>query len=222
MRLASLYSGGKDSAFSMYLAEQMGHHVPYLVNIRPEGDSWMFHVPNQDMVPLLAESMGKRLVSVPTDGSEQGDMDSLRLALRDLDAEGVVTGAVWSDYQWERINAVCDELGLAVLSPMWRKDQDMILDEILDSGILAMVVGVYADGMDASWLGRMLDAAAAEDLRRAREVYGISVLGEGGEYETLTLCSPMQSSRLVPESCEREWRNSSGTLTVTSARLESL
>ena len=33
MKLASLYSGGKDSTFSLYLAEQMGHEVPCLVSV---------------------------------------------------------------------------------------------------------------------------------------------------------------------------------------------
>ena len=49
MRLASLYSGGKDSAFSLYLAEQQGHDVPYLLNIVPEDRaSWIFHTPHRD------------------------------------------------------------------------------------------------------------------------------------------------------------------------------
>ena len=66
MRLASLYSGGKDSTFSLYLAEQMGHEVPYLVNIVPDDEaSWIFHTPNLGIVPLMAESMGKDLVSLP-------------------------------------------------------------------------------------------------------------------------------------------------------------
>ena len=64
MRLASLYSGGKDSTFSLYLAEQMGHEVPYLVNVVPEAsDSWIFHTPNLSVVPIMAEAMGKELVS---------------------------------------------------------------------------------------------------------------------------------------------------------------
>lgn len=55
MRLASLFSGGKDSAFSLYAAEQQGHEVPYVVNILPEeGGSWLFHVPNAGCVPAMA------------------------------------------------------------------------------------------------------------------------------------------------------------------------
>ncbi len=55
MRLASLYSGGKDSTFSLYIMEQMGHDVPYLVNVKPEDKaSWIFHTPNLSVVPYMA------------------------------------------------------------------------------------------------------------------------------------------------------------------------
>ena len=182
MRLASLYSGGKDSTFALYLAEQMGHEVPYIVNIMPEdAASWIFHTPNLDVVPLMAESMGKQLVTAPSTGSEEGDMEGLRNALAGLEVEGVVTGAVWSDYQWDRMNIVCGDLGLKVITPLWRKDQDLVMDEFLRSGIRAIIVGCYAEGLDETWLGREIDADAVEELKVLREKYGSSIMGEGGE-----------------------------------------
>ena len=220
MRLASLYSGGKDSTFALYLAEQMGHEVPYIVNIMPEdAASWIFHTPNLDVVPLMAESMGKQLITAPSTGSEEGDMEGLRNALEGLDVEGVVTGAVWSDYQWDRMNIVCGELGLKVSTPLWRKDQDLVMDEFLRSGIRAIIVGCYAEGLDETWLGREIDADAVEELKVLREKYGISIMGEGGEYESMTLDSPMHSRSLEVVSTETEWSRGSGTLRVTSARL---
>ena len=135
MRLASLYSGGKDSSFSLYVAEQSGHEVPYLVNIVPEDRaSWIFHTPNLNVVPTLAEAMGKKVILGRSTGEEDSDMEGLRKALEGLDIDGVVTGAVWSDYQWDRMNLVCGDLGLKVISPMWRKDQDMLMEQIIDSG----------------------------------------------------------------------------------------
>jgi len=219
MRLAALFSGGKDSVLAIHLAEQMGHTVPYLLNVRPEGGSWIFHVPNQNMVPLMAVSMGKELRSVPTDGTEGGDMDALRTLLEDLDAEGVVTGAVWSDYQWERINAVCGEYGLKTISPLWRKDQRTVLKEVIDSGIKAIIAGAYAEGLTEEWLGRMIDKDSAEELAALSERYGISVIGEGGEYESLVIDSPIQSSAISLDAYEKEWKNGSGTLRVTAASL---
>lgn len=220
MRLASLYSGGKDSTFSLYLAEQMGHEVPCLVNIVPEDEaSWIFHTPNLGVVPLMAQSMGKELVTAPSSGSEEGDMEGLRAALDGLDVDGVVTGAIWSDYQWDRMNMVCGDLGLRVITPMWRKDQDLLMDQFLQSGIKAIIVGCYAEGLDESWLGRPIDAGAVAELKALRERYGISIMGEGGEYESLTVDSPMHSHPIGITGCEKDWKRGAGTLRVTSAEL---
>lgn len=220
MRLASLYSGGKDSTFALYLAEQMGHDVPYLVNIMPEDEaSWIFHTPNLSVVPLMAESMGKKLVTAPSTGSEEGDMDGLRRALEGLDVEGVVTGALWSDYQWDRMNIVCGDLGLKVITPMWRKDQDMMMDQMLDAGIRAVIVGCFAEGLDESWLGREIDREAVAELKELRKKYGISIMGEGGEYESMTVWSPMHTREIRIDSSEVSWTRGSGTLRVTSASL---
>ena len=220
MKLASLYSGGKDSTFSMYLAEQMGHEVPCLVSIIPRnGESWIFHVPNVRFIPLMAESMGKMMVTASSDGTEEGDMEALRSALEGLDADGIVTGAVWSDYQWDRINRVCGDLGLKVFSPLWRKDQDLVMDEFLASGIRAVIVGCYAEGLGEEWLGREIDAEAAAELKRIRAKTGISIMGEGGEYESMTLDSPMHSLPLSIDDSEKVWSVSGGTLLVRKASL---
>jgi len=219
MKLAALYSGGKDSTFSMYLAEQMGHTVEYIVNIIPDADdSMIFHVPNANIVPLLAKAMKKRLVTARTGGNEEDDMNALRTALKGLDVDGVVTGAVWSDYQWERINIVCGELDLVCISPLWRKDQDIVMNELIDSGISSIFVGVYADGLDDSWLGKDI-GGSYDALRELSAKKKISVIGEGGEYESLTLDSPMQSLKLEIEGTEKEWNGRSGTLKVKRARL---
>jgi len=216
MRLASLYSGGKDSAFSLYLAWQMGHEIPYVVSVIPEKDgSWIFHVPNIDVVPKMAAAMGIAHITAYTDGTEEGDMEGLRKALSGLDVEGVVTGAVWSDYQWDRINRVCGDMDLKVICPLWRKDQDMVFEEMVDSEIEAVIVGCYAEGFDRSWLGRSLDEDSLAGLRALRERYGISVVGEGGEYESLTLNSPMHEYPLKIMGSDIEWDRNSGTMKVT-------
>ena len=220
MRLASLYSGGKDSTFSLYLAEQMGHEIPYLVNIVPDDEaSWIFHTPNLGVVPLIAESMGRDLVTARSSGTEEGDMIGLKNALEGLDVDGVVTGAIWSDYQWDRMNAVCCDLGLKVITPMWRKDQDMLMDQFLASGIKAIIVGCYAEGLNESWLGRQIDEESVRELTELRKLYGISIMGEGGEYESLTIDSPMHSKPLEITGFEKDWMKGAGTLRVTSADL---
>lgn len=221
MRLAALYSGGKDSTFATYLAHQMGHEISLLVNIVPiDKASWIFHTPNLSIVPKMAEAMDIPLISVVSDGTEEGDMDALKDALEGLDIDGVVVGALWSDYQWDRMNRVLGELDLIMLAPLWRKDQDMVYDEMVSAGIDAIIVGVFAEGLDEGWLGRHIDNASKDELKILRSRYGISIMGEGGEYESMTLDSPMFKKRLVINSSNKNIKKGVGTLDVTDVILE--
>ena len=215
--MASLYSGGKDSSFSLYVAEQMGHEIPYLVNVVPEDRaSWIFHTPNLNVVPAIAEAMGKELILGRSTGEEDSDMEGLRQALDGLDIDGIVTGAVWSDYQWDRMNLVCGDLGLKFFAPMWRKDQDYLMEQMIDAGVEAVIVGCYAEGFDESWLGRPLNHETLAELRKLRDKYGISIMGEGGEYESLTLNSPSFRYPLKIAGSRKEWNRNNGLLCVES------
>lgn len=218
--MAALYSGGKDSTLAMYSAMQMGHEIPYIVTIRPtDKASWIFHTPNLSTVPLMAEAMGVEQIVADSDGTEAGDMEALKLALADLDVDGVITGALWSDYQWDRMNLVCGDLGLCVLSPLWRKSQDETYDLMCSSGVDAIIVGVFAEGLDERWLGRHLDMDTKKELLALRDRYGISIMGEGGEYESMTLDSPMHSRRLVIDESNKVMERYTGVLEVVRASL---
>lgn len=215
MRLACLFSGGKDSTYSAYLMEQAGHEVVCLVTVIPaDPHSWVFHTLNLEHLPEMAKALNKDLIAVPSSGEEGSDLLALRSALEGLDVEGVVTGAIASDYQWDRINGVCETLGLKVFSPLWRKDQGMLMHDMLAGGIKAMVVGVFADGLDEKWLGRMLDETSLQELSLLARSKGINVSGEGGEYETLVLDSPLHTSALLPKDLRKEFRRDSGHLRI--------
>ncbi len=207
---------------ALWLMEQQGHRLPYLVNIVPSrSDSWVFHTPNLHLLPLIAESMGKELVQAEGGEDEAHDLAALKETLSSLDVDGVVTGAVASDYQWDRVNRVCEHLGLKTFSPLWRKGQALLMDEILDAGIDCCVVAVMAEGLDEGWLGRRIDAEALEELDRLAVRHGINVAGEGGEYESLVLDSPLHSRPLVVAAAERSMGRDSGFLKVTGAHLGS-
>lgn len=220
MRLAALYSGGKDSTFAMYLARQMGHEIVRLVNIVPsDSASWLFHTPNLDAVPMMSEALDIPLTRVRSDGTEEGDMEALYNALSDMSIDGVVVGAVWSDYQWDRMNRILGELNLVMIAPLWRKEQSLVYDEMLAAGIDAVIVSVAAEGLDESWLGRHLDAVCKNDLKKVSERSGVSIIGEGGEYESMTLDSPMHRKRLEIVSSSKLFRGGSGILNAEDVRL---
>jgi ABC transporter with metal-binding/Fe-S-binding domain ATP-binding protein len=219
MRLASLFSGGKDSTYASYLASLEGDLVT-LVTVNPRReDSWMFHTVNLHLVPLLAEAQGLKLVTVESSGDKEAELEDLKQALGSLDIDGIVTGAIASNYQRERVDAICDELGLAHVSPLWGRSSPKLLDEVIEAGMEVVVTAVAAMGLDERWLGRVIDQDAAKELKELSLRHGFDVCGEGGEYETLVVDVPWFKKRLEIVEARREWDGVRGIYVVEEARL---
>lgn len=221
MRLAALYSGGKDSTFALWAAQQRGWEVTHLVSILPEDPaSMMYHVPNLDLVPLLAEALGIPLVREPAKAGEAAELDALRRALQGLPVDGLVVGAIASDYQHSRVNGVAHDLGLRVFAPLWRHDPRRLVHEYLEAGLRIVFSSVSAEGLDASWLGRVWDASAIADLLRLNATRGVHPCGEGGEFETLVLDAPPFTRRIAVDESDVVWSGTSGAWRVRRAHLE--
>ena len=220
MRLAALFSGGKDSTYAIYLMEQQGHSVSTLVSVIPsDPHSMVFHTPNLHLLPEMAEAMGRSMVTVRSDGTEDGDLEAMARALSLIRVDGVVTGAIASDYQWDRINRVCERLGLRVFSPLWRKEQGALMSDLISSGVRAVVVAVMAEGLGPEWLGRPLDEGALNHLLELRRTHGVNPSGEGGEYESLVLDSPLHWKRLELIEVERSVSRDQARLMVRKLEL---
>ncbi|EOY10896.1 Meiotically up-regulated gene 71 protein isoform 5 [Theobroma cacao] len=103
----------------------------------------------------------------------------------------VSSGAIASDYQRLRVESVCSRLGLVSLAYLWKQDQSLLLQEMITNGIVAITVKVAAMGLDpAKHLGKEI-AFLKPYLHKLKDLYGINVCGEGGEYETLTFDCPL-------------------------------
>jgi len=215
VKLAALFSGGKDSTYAACLMAQQGHEIAELVTVIPsDPDSWLFHTPNLHLLPKLAEAMGIPLATTECPAGEVAELEALWSALKGLDVDGVTVGAIASDYQWDRINGVCHEIGLRVFAPLWRKDQSMLMSDMIASGLRAVVVRVSAEGLGPSWLGREIDLRALNELCALASSKGINISGEGGEYETLVLDSPLNAYPLGIEGAEQRVTRDGGTLNV--------
>jgi len=231
----SLFSGGKDSSWALSRALERGLPVERLVTVHPTGDSYMYHVPATRLAALAAESIGIDLVEVEpddfgadevADAGAQGDaeLEPLERALEALDREldggiaGVTAGAVESEYQTSRIEAMCERLDAELFAPLWQRDPRELADAMLDAGFEIRIIRAAAGGLDESWLGRTLDAAALDELEALNERYGVHVLGEGGEFETLVTDGPHMTRRIELE-YETEWDGSRGTVRIEDAWL---
>ena len=220
MRVAALVTGGKDSVLALYRAQRMGHTVEVLATMLPKReDSYKFHFPNIHLTDHISKALEIPLVKAETSGIKEKELDDLKKLLASLDVDGVVTGAVLSSYQKERIDRLCDELGTKSVAPLWHQDPLEILRELIDLKFKVIIVGVYAYGLDQTWLGREINTETLEKLVELHEKYQISLVGEGGEYESLVLDAPIFKKRIEIVEAETSYENNSGVLVVKEAKL---
>lgn len=224
MNVAVLFSGGKDSTMAIYKALNEGHNVKYLVSmISKNKESYMFHVPNINLTDLLAKAMNIPLISVTTDGVKEKELIDLKNSLSDLKNKGVqaiYSGAIFSQYQKSRIDTICTDLDLISISPLWHMDQYEYMLELLDSGFKFILTSVAAEGLDESWLGKIIDYNSLDELKQLNEKYGLNIAFEGGEAESLVIDCPIFEKRLEIVSSKKEWYFDNGIYIIEDAILK--
>jgi ABC transporter with metal-binding/Fe-S-binding domain ATP-binding protein len=196
-----------------------GWDIISLVTIIPESqESWMFHYPAVKWTGLQAEAMGIPRMVIHTKGVKEDELEDLRSGLRTLiksaGIEGIVSGAVASEYQRTRLDNMCEELGLRSFAPLWHKNQQQLVREQIDSGFEIIVTACSALGLTSSWLGRRLNHASLEELVKLNQKHGLSVAFEGGEAETFVLSAPMFNGTLQVVRSHPYWSGESGYLEI--------
>lgn len=196
LKLGALLSGGKDSVYALHIQKRLNYDVACLITVESVNpDSFMFHTPTIDLVKYQAEAMSIPLVTQTTKGEEEAELEDLERAIRKAKhkhhIQGIITGALFSNYQRSRIENICDELNLKVFSPLWHVDQEKEMRSLIKEGFKIIMTRVAAEGLDRSWLGRVLTEKDVDRLCELRDRLGINVAGEGGEFETFVLDAPL-------------------------------
>ena len=219
MKLVALFSGGKDSTYAIQEAIKEGHKVKYLATVFSENpESFMFHTINIGLTFMQSRVMGIQFISKNSQGKKEQELHDLEVLLKDLDVEGVVCGAVASKYQRDRIEKICKNLGLKLVAPLWGKDPEELLRNMVKDGFEIIIVDVAADGFDESWLGRKIDEETIEDLKKLNEKNKVNIVGEGGEMETFVLDCPLFSRKLEITQAEKIWEGDKGKYIIKDAK----
>ncbi|RLI99735.1 MAG: diphthine--ammonia ligase [Candidatus Aenigmatarchaeota archaeon] len=202
MNVASLFSGGKDSTYAVHWAKLKGLNVKCLITIEPaRQDSWMFHRPLIELTKVQAKLMNIPQIYVRSSEGVATELFILKQTLSDAiskyDIEGIVTGALLSDYQRMRINFIAEELGLPVYSPLWRKDQAEYMRELVRDGFKFIITSISVMGLSRDFIGKIVDEYIIERIIEVAERYGFNPAFEGGEAETLVVEAPLFKGRII-------------------------
>ncbi len=225
MKLAALFSGGKDSTYSIYLAKNQGHDIKCLVSIFPKSDeSHLLHHPNLKWTSLQSESMGiPQLIidSQSEDANEEIEIMKkiLQQAKNEFEIEGIVHGGIKSQFQKDKFKNICTTLDLELISPLWDLNPLDYMNDLTSANFDYIIVSVSSDGLDDSWLGKKIEASDIINLQSLSKKFGFNLNFEGGEAETFVTNCPLFSDSIEILEGEKIWDGYRGRFEILDARL---
>jgi len=200
MKLAALISGGKDSIYATLKASKQNEIVCLISFKSKRNDSYMFHIPNIDLVRQQAEAMNFPLLFIESSGIKERELNdikkALKIAIKKYKIQGVVSGALASNYQKERIDNICKNLNLESIAPLWHINPEQYLKDLIKNDFKVIIVGIAAEGLTKEFLGKEIDNDLIEGLKKINEKVGFHLGFEGGEAETLVLDCPLFKKKL--------------------------
>ena len=225
MRLAALYSGGKDSTFSIFKIREIGHEVVCLITMNPSrDDSLLFHYPNIELTHYLAEAMQIPLTkSAVNKESKEGEFQALEQAIiqvkSNYDIQGIVHGAISSRFQNELFRRICSDNQLVMFTPLWNAIPLQYMYGLLSEKFDIKIVSVSAMGLGKDWLGKSLDTNSISLLESLSKKHGFDLVFEGGDAETLVVNCPLFTKKLDIKKAVVHWDGQRGIFEILEVTL---
>ncbi len=225
MNLGSLFSGGKDSTYAIYLAQKQGHEVTCLLSIFTKSEeSHLLHYPNLQWTKLQSESMKIPQLTIHSESDETDDElftleNLLQNAKEQFHIEGLVHGGIKSQFQKEKFETLCSKLDLIAVTPLWGTEPEQYMNDLLDANFVFIMITVSSDGLDDTWLGKPISKSDIDTLRHLSDKFGFNLNFEGGEAETFVINCPLFSNSLKINQAKKIWDGYRGRFEIMDAGL---
>ncbi|MDD5163460.1 MAG: diphthine--ammonia ligase [Candidatus ainarchaeum sp.] len=223
LKLGVLFSGGKDSCLALWLMKQQNYEISCLISMQSKNqDSFMFHKPDGKILKMQSEASGIPIVIGATKGEKEKELldfkKTIVTAKKKFCLDGIVSGAVYSNYQRKRIQAIAEELGLKVFSPLWHWKQGDVLKTLLNWKFEFVLSKIAAKGLDEKILGKTIFWKETNFLLNLEKKTGFNAAGEGGEFESIILDAPFFKKKILLGETAKKMRNEcTGELLIKKA-----
>ncbi|MBI2643815.1 MAG: diphthine--ammonia ligase [Nitrosarchaeum sp.] len=225
MKLAALFSGGKDSTYSIFLAKKQGHEIKCLLSVFPKSDeSHLLHHPNLQWTHLQSQSMQIPQLTIKSEFDEtDNEINSLEKiliqAMGKYQIEGLVHGGIQSQFQKEKFENLCNKLNLKSITPLWNRNPLEYMNELISSNFVFIITSVSSGGLDDSWLGKIITKNDIDTLYVLSQKFGFNLNFEGGEAETFVVDCSLFSHPIKIIQGKKIWDGYRGRFEIVDARL---
>ena len=227
MKVAALFSGGKDSTYSIYKVKQLGHDVKCLVTIFPKSsNSHLLHFSTIESTKLQSKALEIPQIISTLDSDElKEEMSVLEMLLekakRDFQIEGLVHGGISSEFQKKCFEKICEKIDLKIIAPLWKINAKEYMNDLIDSKFKFILTSVSSGGLDETWLGKIISADDISQLDKLSNKYGFNLNFEGGEAETFVIDCPLYSYPIKIKKSKTVWDGYIGRFEIEDAHLDS-
>lgn len=200
MKVALLYSGGKDSTFALQHCKEKGWDVRYLLSVKPtRKDCFLFHYATVEHTPKVAEMLGipHKLVSCSVADPKQ-EADIVKKAVEEEEkVDAVVLGGTGlQETQIRSVQEALRPLNIEVFAAHAGEEHDLVMQEMIDQGYEFLVSQVASDGL-MKWLGAVITKDNLPELLEDSKKYGFHPGFEGGYADTLVCAGPLFGNKRI-------------------------
>ena len=134
--------------------------------------------------------------------------------------EGIVHGGILSNFQKDNFSSICKKHNLEIISPLWNKNPELYMQELLKENFEYIISSVSCDGLDDSWLGQTINKNRLENLEKLQTKFGFNLNFEGGEAETFVINCPLFKKSLFIQDSRTEWDGYRGRFEILEMKLK--
>lgn len=191
MKVAVLWSGGKESCLACHKAMTQGCDVTCIVTFVGNRPFLCHPLP---LMSLQSKAIGIQHFKVKIKEPYRKEYrKAISHLIKTNGIEGVVTGDISFTNSIHRnwIKNICEGLDIHLIRPLWSLHPYQILNEVISQRFRAIFTCVRQPWFDEGWLGCELDRDRLKRLKALNDEYGINLCGEKGEYHTMVIDAPI-------------------------------
>lgn len=202
MKVAVLYSGGKDSTYAIDYCKSRGWDVRYLLSVKPSRkDCFLFHFATVEHTARIAEILGIRHILLGCDIADpvkEADIikkEVIKQQKTDPVEAVVLGGTGLQETQLRSVQNALRELGIEVFAAHAGLDHEELFREMVSKGYEILVTQVASEGL-MRWLGRKITKDNFDELVADSKKYGFHIGFEGGYADSIVLDGPIFNKKL--------------------------